>query len=291
MILKQKIKTLWRPISSLSLGLFLFLGIVLTFGSPSLSQANNTSTPLMSSSSQAFTNTVFAPEDISFEQAPSFDSGRLAHAAILLSDGRVLFTGGVNNKYGSSPENSAELYDPASNTLESTGNLQTAHFGHSAIKLQNGQVLIFDSSSSTRVEVYDPTTGIFTFTGDLNYSRDFRAITLLSNGKVLVTGGERSELYDPETGAFTFTGKMNFTRHKHTATMLPDGQVLITGGIWGTWLNSAELYDPATESFSVSGQMQEARAGHDAFPLANGKVLLVSGTTTELYDWQTGTFT
>ena len=135
-------------------------------------------------------------------------TGRYAHTATLLSNGKVLVAGGYN--FASSWLSSAELYDPASGTWTNTGSMAAGRYAHTATLLPNGKVLV---------------------TGGINWS----------------AGGclSSAELYDPASGTWTVTGPLITGRDAHTATLLPDGQVLVAGGInWsGGYLSSSELYD------------------------------------------------
>jgi hypothetical protein len=67
-------------------------------------------------------------------------TARYGHTATLLSDGRVLVTGG----WGSSSDilDSAELFDPKTGTFGPTGSMTTARYGHTATLLSDGHVLV-----------------------------------------------------------------------------------------------------------------------------------------------------
>lgn len=235
-------------------------------------------------------------------------TARAVHAAALLSNGKVLITGGMerNDVY----TNSAELYDPAIGAFVATGNMSQSRAGHSATRLPDGKVLIVGGSNTewlASAEVYNPATGAFTPTGSMSIRRGGFTATLLPNGKVLIVGGYNdslqasAEIYDPAIGRFTPTGSMSAGRSAHTATLLPNGKVLITGGGAGrNVLASAELYDPATGTFTSTGNMTMVRHKHAATLLPNGNVLIVGGSDSrdwrgryasgEVYNVATGTF-
>ncbi len=235
-------------------------------------------------------------------------TARAVHAATLLSNGKVLITGGMegNDVYTSS----AEIYDPATGAFVAAGNMSQSRAGHSATRLPDGKVLIVGGSNTewlASAEIYNPAAGAFASTGSMSIRRGGFTATLLPNGKVLIAGGYNenlqasAEIYDPPTGRFTATGSMSAGRSAHTATLLPNGKVLITGG--GTNRNvlaSAELFDPATGRFTSTGNMTMVRHKHAAALLPNGNVLIMGGADSrdwrgryanaEIYNPATGTF-
>ena len=256
---------------------------------------------------------IYDPETGAWSPAGSLGVRRFFPSATLLADGRVLVTGGSGDvgEVGAGsrfrPVNSAELYDPVTNTWSPTGDMISARYGHTSTLLPNGKVLVAGGLESFEInhpalrsaELYDPATGIWTSTGDLITARGGSTATLLPNNKVLVAGGagvyshdgfdlESAELYDTITGQWSATGSLLAARGNHTATLLPNGTVLVAAGFaWGP-IGSAELYDPATESWSVAPNLNTARSSHTATFLANGKLLVAggypAGSSTELYD-------
>jgi len=247
-------------------------------------------------------STVTFAQQGKFVPTGSMNDSRGAHTATLLSNGKVLIAGGLQNFSVSLA--SAELYDPTTATFTPTGNLNTARWGHTATLLSNGKVLIAGGENLTgdlsEVELYDPTTGSFSVTGSLNSPRAFHAATLLNNGMVLIAGGccylASAELYDPTTGTFSNTGSLNVAREYATATLLNDGKALFVGGYsaQGNDLDSAELYDPTSGIFTTTGSLNSAERYHAATLLNNGTVLITGGidfpTVAELYNPSTGTF-
>ena len=225
-------------------------------------------------------------------------AARYGHTATLFQNGAVLVAGGANDAELFSFLASAELYDPVTGTWQSTGNLNTQRYQHTATLLPSGKILVAGgynwlSLSLNTAELYDPATGTWSGTGSLNTDRAGHTATLLPTGKVLVAGGynlgEKSftplnsaELYDPVTGTWSVTGSLNIARSDHSASLLPNGKVLVAAGqIDGTFpvasLNGAELYDPATGIWSLTANLNTPRRGQTATLLANGKVLVAGG--------------
>ena len=190
--------------------------------------------------------------------------------------GMAVITGGSD---GVSVLQSAELFDPGTNSFTLTDNI----FGGS----------------------------------QMNAARTLHTATLLDNSgnhRVLIAGGQgaagvaqsSAEIFDPGNNKFTLTTDlggtdMNDARAKHTATALGSDRVLIAGGIdsSGNALATAEVFDLSTNSFTRVGSMHSARFDHAAVALTNGKVLVTGGedgsgatlATAEIFDPVTGKFT
>ena len=161
----------------------------------------------------------------------------------------MLLAGGVSADFG--PFSTAELYDPSTDTITPTANMNIARSGHTATLLTDGTVLV---------------------AGGQYY---FSLIDV--------------ELYNPATGTISYTGHMTIPRAGHSAALLFDGRVLTSGGVngGGSWLNSAELYTPqllapAPALFSVSGDgagqgaiwhADTGKIASSANPAAAGSVL------------------
>src|SRR5580704_5918846 len=207
----------------------------------------------------------------------SMAEARYGHAAVLLPSGKVLVA---------SPDQTADVYDPATGAFTSAGPMLFAHGTFlTATLLSNGQVLIVGGTNSpSAVELYDPPSGKFLATGaPVQPHGYFHTATLLNDGRVLLVGGlvtpgngglatdtnAGAETYNPATGTFAAAGAMASNRNLHTATLLADGRVLIAGGASKapfspsiTQFDSAEIYDPSSGTFSVTGSMEEPRSAH-----------------------------
>jgi len=235
------------------------------------------------------------------------------HTATRLLDGRVLVAAGRKD-FTPDVTDSAELYDPATNTWSATGRLNEGREFHSAVLLLDGRVFVtggigFGSNTIDSAELYDPATGRWTFAASPS-SPHFRSDpVVLSDGKVLVASGRTveetpsAELYDPVTDTWTSTGDVIHPRSDYHSTLLFSGKVLIAGGSSQSGLVAeADLYDPATDAFNSTGSLLLPRTGHAQVLLANGRVLFAGGAQkkrgkfkvlreAETYDPATGLWT
>jgi len=215
-----------------------------------------------------------------------FDS-RAKLEATPLPDGRILITGG----YRTSPfvsNDTAEIFDPVTETYTDAGLMTTRRQCHTATRLPDGKVLIvggnneLDHSYET-AETFDPATGKFTATGSMTEERTCAMATLLPNGKVLVAGGydsdgtysDTAEVYDPATGTFGAPIQMGYTHGCHCQALLSNGLVLLTTGCTGA--EHAELFDYRTETFMVIDDMALQRKYPFFQLLPDGRVLIAGG--------------
>jgi hypothetical protein len=212
---------------------------------------------------------LYNPATGTFSAPIQMVASRAAHTATLLSNGKVLMTGGYFEGCcglgydQQSVQGSSELFDPVTGIFSGSGNLNNARFFHTATTLPNGQILIAGGS-----DVSDVTE---------------------SGGPIA-----SAELYDPATGAFTLTGSMEIARYEHIAALLNNGSVMVAGGYdaSGNPLASAELYsvagDPPPEPARASpktilfgrhklGTTSAIRLVTIVNPLVNKSPLLIDG--------------
>lgn len=188
---------------------------------------------------------------------PAFGVGLFGQSTAL-SDGRILFTGGLG--LDGQPTDAAAVFDPV--TLQTTTlTMSSKRAGHGASLLQDGRVLI---------------TGGF-------------AAFSLTDVLTLLQGIQGStELFDPVAGTFSPGPTLLEPRALHTSTTLSNGRVLIAGGMTlipivnlPTVSNTAYAFTPSSNSFGLPAFMNGARMLHSAVALTNGKVLLVGGLSVD----------
>jgi hypothetical protein len=147
------------------------------------------------------------------------NKARDGYTETLLTNGMKLIAGGCihtefptnKNRYLSS----AELLDPKTGEMTETGEMTTARYGHMAVLLRNGKVLVAGGKDQkgnglTSSELYDPVTGKWSETGSMNRAHyNNYTMTVQHDGKVLLVQGHSrndplsKELYDPTTGTWT----------------------------------------------------------------------------------------
>jgi N-acetylneuraminic acid mutarotase len=245
---------------------------------------------------------IYDPVANTWTAAAPMTSPRISHTATLLPNGKVLIVGGTGGPAMPAPVDSAEIYDPATNTWSPAASLPAARTLHSATLLANGNVLIAGGVTPSGAGtpppttfalnglVYDPSTNTWTSTGNFQHPREAHTATLLSNGQVLMAGGvdqssvlAATELYDAVANTWSSAGALLGARAFHTATLLPRGKILFTGGITpnppgpSVVTNSTELYDPVTNTSSTAGGLITPRSNQSATLLSNGVVLVVGG--------------
>ena len=225
---------------------------------------------------------IFDPATRSFSRvtATMSEARRSIYTIVTMLDGRVLIAGGRNfdnpNAPGAKVHDSAEIFDPKTNTFAPTGSMKVARNMFMAILLDDGRVLIAGGGNSSggagsmaydTAELYDPATGTFKLLeSKMSVPRQYHNIVKLLDGTVLVVGGSRGpglknvntkvDRFDPVTETFTFVGETHAPVGCNAcASVLRDGRVILSGSYDDSVSpavvsNAADIYDPTTNSFT-----------------------------------------
>jgi hypothetical protein len=228
---------------------------------------------------------LFDPVTSKFENAAGMTTKRAFQGATLLPDGRVLLAGGGNfiNGGGAVFVDTAETYDPDTNTVALAGKMALPRATFTLATTSTGRVLAWGGGS---LEVYDP-PGMLSASdvGSLPGIRQFGKGVALPSGRILVAGGNdamqylaSADVFDPVSGTTT-TLPLSKGRNIPAVTGLPGGKVLITGGDRGGALSvsSAELFDDATSQITTLPPLLIGRQFHTQTLLPSGNVLITSG--------------
>ncbi len=231
---------------------------------------------------------VYDPHTGIWTETGRMQVARNGATATLLSDGRVLVTGGFDRRGHELA--TAELFDPSYGTWGWTQSLHDAHALHTATLLRDGTVLVVGGE------------GMRTMLQAVRLYRRGHWILhrSLIAGQVPI-GLASAEIYDPRRSLWMRAGSLSGCgRFYHTATLLLNGRVLIAGGsameyfpdgdkIVAT-LDSAEVYDPRLKGWREIERMYEVpvgegdvRRGHTATLLPDGDVLVAGGGFTGEY--------
>ena len=235
----------------------------------------------------------------------TMQSAREFNAQALLSNGKVLSMGGIDNNGNLLA--SSEVYNPKTGKWTLTGSMTNARQIFPAVAIK-GNVLAAGGQGAggtvlAAAELYSTAKGNWTSAGSMTVARLAHTATLLPNGKVLVAGGctasdcsaytAASEIYDPVKKTWTATGSLNTARYYHTAVLLKTGNVLVVGGEGNS--TSCELYDPSTGVWTVASSTNAGRYLNETTLLADGKVLVTGGkgptSSAEIYDPTANTWT
>ncbi|MGZ8160375.1 MAG: kelch repeat-containing protein [Methylobacter sp.] len=222
--------------------------------------------PLADGSARAFTNyniLQWQPAKAPTNSYPPYGE-RDVYASTLLNDGRILLTGGLMVSLGSShgaespPMDAAEIYDPVSNRFTATGRMNQSRFMHSAIALDNGDVVVAggwvrtDEIKFRRAanfpEVWNAKTGTWSMIQAIHFEAyDWVHLGRLQDGRVLFFASNETEeatspklaeyrawLWDPQTGLVE-SKQVPMKAHSGAAiAILPDGRVIVSAENYAT---------------------------------------------------------
>jgi hypothetical protein len=235
--------------------------------------------------------------------APDLLVPRAFTEAITLHDGRVLILGGDNSSLPT-----AEIFDPAEETMRRTGSLVSPRFlsiGRTAL-LRDGRVLVLgdnrpaEGPQTANVQIFDPRTLEFHPVGPLVTPRTDAWIGVLRDGRALVIGGflldidswtpddvlMDVEAFDPETNTFSNVASLPHPpADAPSVTSLPDGRVVVFGRLSvgdGAISSILEVFDPDENTFSETGQQAVSPIVGSRIPanaaaevLADGRLFII----------------
>lgn len=133
---------------------------------------------------------IYDPATGVFSRTGDMRVRRHKHDGVLVADGRVLITGGSDERDDRGQYDSSELFDPKTARFESGPTLKLSRYKHAgtSLLLPSGVVLI--AGGAPQAEIYDPGDRTFTLvTGQPPMAGQFSAVAMLKTGGALITGG------------------------------------------------------------------------------------------------------
>lgn len=208
---------------------------------------------------------IYNPATNAWSSAPALGGRRVVPALTLLSNGKVMVSGGVEVTLlfgipiGVTSTNKTQLYTPSTNSWATGPAMPSGRAYHheSQVTLADGRVLM--------------TGGVFV--PDLVNALNATSIAA-------------ADVYNPTTNTWQAT-TMSRQRTGHSATRLANGDVIVCGGAEGVVqtqivINAVARFSPATNTWADLAPLVEPRAAHAARLLPdNSLVLLGPGVTSE----------
>ena len=242
---------------------------------------------------------IFDPATNRFARTGDSNIGRREAPGVLLTNGKVLVTGGTTYQIRYEAINAPELFDPSTNTWSWTGMMSTTRRNHYMIRLNNGKVLVGGGSDTagnllSSAEIYDPSTEVFTSVSAMPEARSDAQVALLPDGNVIVIGGyggsgagtlKTAVIFNVTTNSWNaVTSQMQIGHGQGSAVVtLGDGRVMIAGG-WVSaggssfGISQTDIYDPATGQFSRGQSLTLQRGDLTGHLLSDGKVVFIGGS-------------
>lgn len=214
-----------------------------------------------------------------WEGAPTLVEARLHHTATLLSDGKVLFTGGESDTRTSETVepvlDSVEIFHEASeNRAAEEVQLPRLHFArarHTATRMADGRVMVAggidkDGKPMASVEIWDPATQAWRDGPLLKTPRYNHTASLLNDGSLMIAGGislndeptGSVEIWNPEKGSWAEASPFLFPLRTHSATVLSNGDVLVIGthlDKYRTTVSRSMLWNQSIASWQPAGAL------------------------------------
>ena len=258
----------------------------------------------------------------SYTAGPSMSTGRIQMNAVMLPSGKVLAEGGsINNESPNTPGKTADLYEPVSNTICSTGIAAYSRLYHStALLLPDGTVLSTGSNPGNRGS-YEPAIDIYTpsylydsndhlittdrpqitalsFSGPIHYGMPFSVSytsTSPISSVVLIRPGSTTHAEDMEQrliGLCGATSPCSASNNMLSLTTPPDGSIAPPGYYMLFLLDSAGVPSKASliqltpNSYSLVPPTGAITTPSGDMTITAGSVInFGTSTTASRYSW------
>jgi hypothetical protein len=256
---------------------------------------------------------IFDPKTNTFTQTGSLTAARSHAQATLLSSGKVIITGGLNNGLnvptGNAAQNpsgltSAEIFDPATGQFTlATSSLLSARFDGVAFYDETAKQVLYSGGVTLQVpsgqttpqlflsggaELFDEATSAFNVPAT-QPQQDLRwqAVATAGAGTAYIVGGNGMAVVSSlvstyKSGTFAAAGSLVTARARAQAATIGNTVVLVAGGTdlsgsAGHELSSCEVVNSDTNLVEAAPSMMNARNTFTLSALPNGQVIAIGG--------------
>jgi hypothetical protein len=238
---------------------------------------------------------LWDPANSSLTQLPRVGYNIFCTGHSLISDGRVLVTGGhIENNRGL---NDASYYDPFANIWTRLPDMNDGRWYPSSAILPNGDVLVISGDKSAGgvndlPQVWQVASGTWRSLTTARQGVPLYPKTFLApNGRVFVASDTSQYLDTAGTGAWSTVGNRRvFGRDNYgSAVMYESGRIVYIGGS-DPPVASAEIINlnAATPAWTLVGSMAQPRRQHNATLLPDGKIVVTGGSSMNTFDNSAG---
>lgn len=147
---------------------------------------------------------IYDPAANAFTRVADMRIRRHKHDAVLLPDGRVLVTGGSDERDSAGVYRSTEFFDPQTARFKQGPSMHLGRYKHAgtSLLLPGGYVLL--AGGAAQAERFDIRQGVFSkVPGASRMTGQFSAVAPLGGGDALVTGGYGSAI-EPQASAWVY---------------------------------------------------------------------------------------
>jgi Galactose oxidase, central domain len=194
---------------------------------------------------------------------------------VKLPDGRVIVGGGIDTS--GKALTAVEIFNPATNTWSSGGNLMFPRFSYAAIVLRDGRVFMAGGQGSGKSEIFDPNTrtSVEVTTNSVNLPIGAR----LADGRAMVLNFGAAYILDESANTLRLVNG-SLPDGFGEVVPLPTGKLLLVGGndlITGGLSPKILAINPDDGSFTEVDDLIVTRTRSAAVLLNDGSVLIAGG--------------
>jgi hypothetical protein len=179
-----------------------------------------------------------------------------------------------------------------------TNNMAQGRYETYLVRLPTAKVFVAGGRGSTgylaTAEIFDPATMTWTLQSPMKTARADHSTVVMSDGRVMAVAGSgitslsSCEIWDPATNTWSDAASLPVTTWANGIVAV-GGKVVLAGGA-GNTANTYTFNEPAGPWTANVSKLSVGRYGLAGVAYSATKAIFIGGTTTDLYDSTTNTF-